>query len=111
MDPRGESPDFIVVCGYQLKARGIRLLAMWNAWGKAGDVSTVQFDRVAVPELSVADMFDDAFTGIARDGAGAVEVVVRLLKALESLAVAEGVRCATTRCGTPVSRWFAPRMH
>jgi uncharacterized membrane protein len=31
-------------------------------------------------------MFDDAFTGIARDGAGAVEVVVRLLKALESLA-------------------------
>jgi uncharacterized membrane protein len=84
---------------------------MWNAWDKAGDVSTVPFDRVAVPELSVADMFDDAFTGIARDGAGAVEVVVRLLKALESLAVAEGVRCATTRCGTPVSRWFAPRMH
>lgn len=33
-------------------------------------------------------MFDDAFTGIARDGASNVEVVVRLLKALKSLAVA-----------------------
>jgi uncharacterized membrane protein len=49
----------------------------------------VQYDRVAVPELSVADMFDDAFTGIARDGAGTVEVVVRLLKAFESLAATE----------------------
>lgn len=39
--------------------------------------------------MSVADMFDDAFTGIARDGAGTVEVVVRLLKALESLAATE----------------------
>ena len=54
---------------------------------EADDDSTVLFDRVAVPELSVADMFDDAFTGIARDGAGDVEVVVRLLKALEALAV------------------------
>lgn len=66
----------------------VRLFVMWNECGKAGDVPPVQFDRVAVPELSVADMFDDAFTGIARDGAGTVEVVVRLLKALESLAAA-----------------------
>lgn len=64
----------------------VRLFLMWNECGKAGDVPTVQFDRVAAPELSMADMFDDAFTGIARDGAGMVEVVVRLLKALESLA-------------------------
>lgn len=66
----------------------VRLFVMWNECGKASDVSPVQFDRVAVPELSVADMFDDAFTGIARDGAGTVEVVVRLLKALDSLAAA-----------------------
>lgn len=64
----------------------VRLLTLWNESGEANGDVTVQFDRVAVPELSVADMFDDAFTGIARDGAGAVEVVVRLLKALESLA-------------------------
>ncbi|SFM00254.1 Uncharacterized membrane protein [Desulfomicrobium norvegicum] len=66
----------------------VRLFAMWNERGKADDVYAVQFDRVAVPELSLADMFDDAFTGIARDGAGNVEVVVWLLKALGSLAVA-----------------------
>jgi uncharacterized membrane protein len=66
----------------------VRLFVMWNDCSKAGGVSTVQFDRVAVPELSMANMFDDAFTGIARDGAGNIEVVVRLLKALESLAAA-----------------------
>ncbi len=64
----------------------VRLLTLWNESDEASGDVTLQFDRVAVPELSVADMFDDAFTGIARDGAGAVEVVVRLLKALESLA-------------------------
>lgn len=69
----------------------VRLFVMWNDCGKADDISPVQFDRVAVPELSVADMFDDAFTGIARDGAGNVEVVVWLLKALETLAVAGDV--------------------
>jgi uncharacterized membrane protein len=32
------------------------------------------------------DMFDDAFTAIGRDGAGAVEIGVRLQKALRALA-------------------------
>ncbi|MFO7609499.1 MAG: DUF2254 domain-containing protein [Candidatus Krumholzibacteriia bacterium] len=64
----------------------VRLFAMWNGRGGTGDVPEVRCGRIAVPELSMADMFDDAFTGIARDGAGTVEVVVRLLKALESLA-------------------------
>lgn len=64
----------------------VRLFVMWHECGKAGDDSKVPFDRIAVPELSMADMFDDAFTGIARDGAGSVEVVVRLLKALKALA-------------------------
>lgn len=66
----------------------VRLFVTWNECGKAGDMPKVQFDRVAVPELSMADMFDDAFTGIARDGAGNIEVVVRLLKAFEALATA-----------------------
>jgi uncharacterized membrane protein len=63
----------------------VRLLVTWNARGEAAEVPTVQFDRVAVAELSMADIFDDAFTGISRDGSGYVEVVVRLLKALEVL--------------------------
>ena len=36
--------------------------------------------------FTLRDMFDDAFTAIARDGAGMVEVSVRLQKALQSLA-------------------------
>jgi uncharacterized membrane protein len=39
-----------------------------------------------VPALSVDDMFDDAFTAIARDGGRIVEVSIRLQKALASLA-------------------------
>lgn len=63
----------------------VRLFTIWaepeSAKGKQG----LTYDRVEVPELSVADMFDDAFTAIARDGAGVIEVAVRLQKALESL--------------------------
>lgn len=65
----------------------VRLFLKWNECGKAGDVSTVEFDRVAAPEISLPAAFDDAFTGIARDGAGMVEVVVRLLESLETLAL------------------------
>lgn len=64
----------------------VRLFVKWNECGKAGNISAVQFDRVAAPELSLSGAFDDAFTGIARDGAGMVEVVVWLLKSLETLA-------------------------
>ena len=50
------------------------------------DEEEPQFDRVEIPEISVSDMFDDAFAPIARDGAGTVEVQIRLQKALASLA-------------------------
>ena len=39
-----------------------------------------------VPPLDTADLFDDAFRAIARDGATQVEVQLRLLKALRALA-------------------------
>ncbi|MGY0627339.1 MAG: DUF2254 domain-containing protein [Paraglaciecola chathamensis] len=47
--------------------------------------SKPRYDRVAVPEVALQDMFDDAFTAIARDGAGIIEVCIRLQKALASL--------------------------
>lgn len=47
-------------------------------------------DRVEVPALSVHDMFDDAFTAIARDGAATIEVVLRLQKVLGGLATLPG---------------------
>jgi len=66
--------------------RFIRLFALWTEPVKDGEARGPQCDRVEVPELSLPDMFDDAFTAIARDGAAIVEVVGRLLKAFESLA-------------------------
>lgn len=60
---------------------------MWNEPAKEGDEQAPEYDRVEVPQLSMRDMFDDAFTEIARDGAGTVEVSVRLQKALHSLAL------------------------
>lgn len=64
----------------------VRLFALWCQPIAADDLHSCDYDRVEVPELSLHDMFDDAFTAIARDGAGAVEVAGRLQKALASLA-------------------------
>ncbi len=43
------------------------------------------FDRVFAPGLSVADMVDDLFTPIARDGASIVEVMLSLQQGLAAL--------------------------
>ena len=61
-----------------------RLLVLWGAPVETAAEPT--YPRVEVPELLARDLFDDAFTPIARDGAGAVEVMVRLQKALSALA-------------------------
>lgn len=63
----------------------VRLFALWVE-PVADDKQSERCDRVEVPEVSVRDMFDDAFTAIARDGAGTVEVSVRLQKAFGTLA-------------------------
>ena len=67
-----------------------RFLRLFTEWGKAtenvNNEEAPQFDRVEIPEISVSDMFDDAFAPIARDGAASVEVQIRLQKALVSLA-------------------------
>ena len=63
----------------------VRLFALWGEPIEEGDTRTSECDRVEVPEISLRDMFDDAFTGIARDGAGAIEVAGRLQKAFAAL--------------------------
>jgi uncharacterized membrane protein len=55
------------------------------ARGEAADAPTC--DRVAVPALALDDLFDDAFTAIARDGAAIVEVALRLQRHLGELGV------------------------
>ena len=64
----------------------VRLLALWTEHSENLAAQPVECDRVEAPLLQVDDLFDDAFTAIARDGAGAVEVGIRLQKALQSLA-------------------------
>jgi uncharacterized membrane protein len=66
--------------------RFVRLFALWAKPIEEDDRKSIEYDRVEIPEISLWDMFDDAFTAIARDGAGTVEVAVRLQKAFESLA-------------------------
>ncbi|MEO8202545.1 MAG: DUF2254 domain-containing protein [Betaproteobacteria bacterium] len=67
----------------------VRLFAQWHGEPeseKPKEPVEPRYDRVEVAEISLDDMFDDAFRSIARDGAGMVEVVVRLEKAFDSLA-------------------------
>jgi uncharacterized membrane protein len=66
----------------------VRLFTLWAERDVNLAIQPVDFDRVVVPVLQIDDLFDDAFTAIARDGAGAVEVGVRLQKSLRSLASA-----------------------
>ena len=62
--------------------RLLRLLALWTA-PVVRDAPA--HPRVHVPAIAAMDLFDDAFTPIARDGAGLVEVAVRLQKTLRAL--------------------------
>jgi len=64
----------------------IRLFTLWQSPLEAEKVMEITYDRVSVPELKIDDLFDDAFTAIARDGAGMVEVSIRLQKACRALA-------------------------
>ena len=64
----------------------VRLFTLWGARVPDGESVAGTNDRVEVPVLSVRDMFDDAFTSLARDGARSIEVAVRLQKAFWSLA-------------------------
>lgn len=48
---------------------------------------TPQYPRLFMQPAGIGDMFDDMFTGIARDGAALVEVQLRLQKALQALAM------------------------
>lgn len=71
-------------------SRAIRLLMIWD---KAEPGVTPAFPRLFVPALTTEELLDDVFTPIARDGAGVVEVQIRLQKAFGVLARQKGGRC------------------
>ncbi|MFY8195100.1 MAG: DUF2254 family protein, partial [Novosphingobium sp.] len=49
--------------------------------------SETDTDRVIVPSMSFPELLEDFYRPIARDGAGQIEVAVRLQKSLAALAV------------------------
>lgn len=59
---------------------------LFDQWTRPIEEEDCRYERIYVPKISIAEMFDDAFTAIARDGAGSIEVAVRLQKALRALA-------------------------
>ncbi len=64
----------------------VRLFTLWQSPLDKDEIREIAYDRVSVPNLVIDDLFDDAFTAIARDGAGIVEVSIRLQKAFYTLA-------------------------
>lgn len=62
-----------------------RLLTDWGL-APAARTAPARFPRVAIAPLAVADLFEDAFGPMLRDGAPIVEVGLRLQKALATLA-------------------------
>lgn len=65
----------------------VRLFVRWRQACDESEEASVKYDRVLIPAISLDDMFDDAFSAIARDGGGSVELVVRLQKAFRSLSL------------------------
>lgn len=63
----------------------VRMLDEWRQPIPAGSIET-PWDRVEVPGVDVGKLFDDAFNGIGREGAGMVEVGVALQRSLAVLA-------------------------
>ena len=61
--------------------RHLRILALWQERAEA----EVAFPALLVPPLRLSDLMTDAFAAIARDGAGLIEVQIRLQKTLAGL--------------------------
>ncbi len=66
----------------EVLGRQTRILSDWRDRPDAD----VQFSRLIVPPITPADVLEDAFRPIARDGAAFVEVQIRLQKSLAALA-------------------------
>lgn len=66
--------------------RLVRVLHSWDTGVSKGGEPEVNHPNLFAPGLRVADLFDDAFTSIARDASAMLEVHIRLQKAFATLA-------------------------
>ena len=64
--------------------RAVPLIGLWRD-RQPEQTPQVSFPRLHVPQVSMDDVFEDVFRPIARDGAGLVEVQLRLQAALAAL--------------------------
>ena len=62
-----------------------RLLCGWAVARQSSEADEIEFPRVRVRALDEADFFEDIYAPLARDGAGLLEVAIRLHKSLETL--------------------------
>lgn len=69
----------IAVIGLQLE-----LFHLW-AENERKPAPAIRFDRISLPAITAEDLILDAFTPVARDGAGSIEVALRLQKGLRAL--------------------------
>jgi len=58
---------------------------LFSLWFNTKETDIIKYDRIEVPGISIADMFEDAFRPISRDGAGNIEVMLKLQKVLISI--------------------------
>ncbi len=64
---------------------GVRV---FQAYGKGVHEEQQQlFDNLYAPDIEISNMFDDFFNPISRDGSGTIEVMLRLQKNLEIIAL------------------------
>ena len=68
--------------------RGMRVLSNWQL--TAAEQAQVKYPQVFVLPLQLAELFDDFYPPIARDGAAMLEVQIRLQKSLLALAELKG---------------------
>jgi len=71
----------------EIIGRGVRLLFQWQTCEPNLEAAgKVEYPRLYIPSVTPAELFDDFFVPIARDGATMIEVQIRLQKALHALA-------------------------
>lgn len=61
------------------------LVRLFSDWARGVPDEDVLYNRLFVPAVTAEDMLDDAFGALARDGAGIIEVTIRLQKAFYAL--------------------------
>ena len=66
--------------------RLVRLLTLWSSPAENKPEAEIKHPRLHVPPLATVDLFEDGFMAIGRDGAGMIEVQLRLQKGLQALA-------------------------